>query len=312
MRVKEENVVPRHLGNGIIVFNDVLDIDQDFLIPYLAELHEKVVEEEFTIIHGENNEKLYAVNRSGHRYSIDDIYKVNRIMGFATNDKESETYKFFLSCEDAIYACLLRYVEQFPMILPSLWWKEQGHVAAYKPDSAMGFHSDNDVNYRPGEVPDMQLATRHVVGALLYFNDSVDSVDQIQKYEYIGGELDFKYLDVTYKPKTGDVIMFPSNYMATHEVRPLHSGSRYVYISYFSHGSADIQRGIGPAEKLDTLSSGQVWIPSVFKDYHAYIKNKYGDDLINHPHLTLPLERVSSSSGTTEEVQREKRKNDKQ
>ena len=113
-----------NLGSGVVVFKNIIDVDQDFLIPYLAELHKKVVEEDFTIIHNENGEALYAVNRSGHRYELSTINDVNRIMGFATEDQESKEYKFFQNCESEIYQCLIRYVEQYPLVLPSLWWKE--------------------------------------------------------------------------------------------------------------------------------------------------------------------------------------------
>jgi hypothetical protein len=297
---------PEHLGGGVIVFRNVIDIDQDFLIPYIAELHKKVVTEDFTIIHDDDGKALYAINRSGHRYELESINEVNRIMGFTTEDTESSTYKFFEKCESEIYQCLIRYVEQYPLVLPSLWWKEQGHVVAYSPDGAMGFHSDNDVNYQPGAIPDQQLATRHVVGCIIYFNDSVDSVDKIKKYEYVGGELDFKYLDVCYKPKAGDIIFFPSNYMASHKVKDVKNGARYAYISYFSHGSPDSDHGINPAVSLPQIMSGQVWIPELFDDYKQYITEKYGSTLTKHGDLTLPFARFANSSGTQEEVLREK------
>lgn len=299
---------PEHLGGGVIVFRNVIDVDQDFLIPYIAELHKKVVTEDFTIIHDDNGKAIYAVNRSGHRYEVESINEVNRIMGFATDDTESSTYKFFEKCESEIYQCLIRYVEQYPLVLPSLWWKEQGHVVAYSPDGAMGFHSDNDVNYQPGAIPDQQLATRHVVGCIIYFNDSVDSIDDVKKYEYVGGELDFNYLDVCYKPKTGDIVFFPSNYMASHKVKDVKNGARYAYISYFSHGSPDPDHGINPAIRLTKIMSGQVWIPELFNDYKQYITDKYGSTITEHPHLTLPFARFANSSGTQEEVLREKSK----
>jgi hypothetical protein len=174
----------------------------------------------------------------------------------------------------------------------------------------MGFHSDNDVNYQPGAVPDLQLATRHVVGCIVYFNDSVESVDEIQKYEYVGGELDFNYLNVCYKPKAGDIVFFPSNYMASHKVKDVKDGARYAYISYFSQGSPDVERGINPADSLPLVMSGQVWIPQLFNDYKQYLTEKYGNTLPNYSHLTLPFARVADSSGTQAEVLREKAKHE--
>ena len=302
-----------NLGGGVLVFKNMVEIDHDSLIPYLAELHEKVVHEDFTVIHDDEGNELYAINRSGHRYPLEDIYRVNRIMGFAPDDELDEKYIFFNKCEDAIYSCLLRYIEHFPMILPSLWWKTQGHVVAYRSQSDMGFHSDNDVNYQPGAIPDMQVATRHVVGAIMYFNDSVNSLEECGKYQYVGGELEFAYLGISYKPKSGDVIMFPSNYMGTHRVKECFGGSRYAYISYFAHGSEDPGRGVCPSDSGKfKLKSSQVWMPEVFEDYANYIKSKYGKDLDNNHMLAMPLNRTNKSNGTSEEVIKERNKNDLQ
>lgn len=301
-----------NLGGGVLVFRNVVEIDHDFLLPYLAELHKEVVHKDFTIIHDDDGEPLYAINRSGHRYPLDDIYRVNRIMDFAPDDTSSEKYKFFNTCENAVYSCLIRYVEKFPMVLPSLWWRTQGHIVAYRSGSDMGYHSDNDVNYFPGAVPDMQVAIRHVIGAILYLNDSVDSIEEIGEYGYLGGELEFPYIGVTYKPKSGDIIMFPSNYMGTHRVKECQGNPRYAYISYFSHGSEDEKRGVSPSEKTQKIQSSQVWIPEIFADYQKYLDSKYGDRVNDQHFLTLPLTRIYRSNGTTEEVMREKSKNDLQ
>lgn len=306
MALNTKDYEVENLGSGVIVFKNVIDIDHDFLIPYIAKLQEKVVAEDFTIIHDDSGNAIYAINRSGHRFELDKINDVNRIMGFATEDKASDVYKFFENCEEEVYQCLIRYVDHFPLILGSLWWKEQGHVVAYKVSYGMGYHSDNDVNYQPGAIPDLQLATRHVVGCILYLNDSVDSVDDITKYEFVGGELDFKYLNITYKPKSGDIVFFPSNYMASHQVKEIQHGARYAYISYFSQGSPDVVHGINPADSLPLIMSGQVWIPELFDDYKNYITNKYGDDT---RHSSSPFSRFADSNGTQEEVLREKAKN---
>jgi hypothetical protein len=98
----------------------------------------------------------------------------------------------------------------------------------------------------------------------------------------------------------GDLLIFPSNYLASHEVLDILSGHRFAYISYFSQGSEDVARGILPAGQ----SSGQVWIPEIFEDYKNYIIDKHGHDLTNKNHLTLPLSRINTSSGTL--IEREK------
>jgi len=304
-----KNLQLEELGPGIVLFKNAIEIDQDLIIPYLFSLKEKAIKEDYTIIYSDDNKPVYAVNRSGHRYSIEDIDKsCSHIMHFA-DQQDSLYYDFFKTCEESIYQCLIRYIEKFPMAAPCLWWKTQGHVVAYSPGSSFGLHADNDVNYQPGAIPDQQLATRNVIGALIYFNDSVDELSDIKKYEYIGGEIIFPYLNVKYKPKAGDLIMFPSNFLAAHEVKECHGGYRYGYVGYFAQGSSDESRGINIREKTSVIDSGQVWIPELFDDYLNYLNEKYGDSLFNYPELTRPIKRSNTSNGTTKEVENEKSKN---
>jgi len=301
-RIRQSDMEPENLGGGVFLFRDVIGIDKDWLIPSLIDMRKNVILEDFTIIHDEYGHPIHAINRSGHRYEVERVEQVNRITNLLMNDPDGLHYEFFKSCGEAIYKSLLMYIEQYPMILPSLWWKEQGHVVAYSPGSGMGLHSDNDVNYQPNAIPDLQLATRHVVGCIIYLNDSVEIDDyKIDSNDYVGGEIEFFYLGIKHKPRAGDLLIFPSNYLATHEVLDISSGYRFAYISYFSHGSEDIARGISPAGP----SSGQTWIPEIFEDYKNYISKKHGHNLTNKNHLTLPLGRVNTSSGTLIEKAKE-------
>jgi hypothetical protein len=301
-------VEPEHLGGGIVLFRNLVSVDHDLIIPYIAALKEKAVKEDYKIVHDEDGNSLYAINRSGHRYAIEDIYKSSsHIMNFIDNNTDQGIIDFFELCEKTFYESLLKYVTLFPMLLPSLWWRTQGHILAYGPGSAMGLHSDNDVNYQPGFEPDLQLAIRSVVGSIIYFNDSVDTVEDIVKYEYIGGEIEFPYSDVVYKPKSGDLLMFPSNFMAAHNIRHCYNGNRYAYIGYYSQGSAQPERGINiTVEEFPVGKQGQIWMPNIVKDYVDYVNEKYSgynEEKINE--LLRPTQRSYNSANTLKELTNE-------
>jgi hypothetical protein len=169
-------------------------------------------------------------------------------------------------------------------------------VAAYGAGSSMGTHNDNEVNYQVGFEPDLQLATRHVLSVLLYLNSSVEGQKELGKHEYSGGELEFVYANAVHKPKSGDLLIFPSNYLGTHEVRPCLSGERYVYISYFSHGSAHIERGIQPGPSVPVGKQSQVWLPTIVDDYVSYISKKHSSSKLK-PFMTgVPTQTHSSST----------------
>jgi hypothetical protein len=184
----------------------------------------------------------------------------------------------------------------------------------------MGMHNDNDVNYQPGFEPDLQLATRNVVGAIIYLNSSVKNKEDIIKHEYNNGEIIFPYAKANHTPKAGDVLIFPSNYLGTHEIEPCQNGSRYAYIGYFAQGSSHSDRGIFITnEELPIGTQGQIWLKTLREDYISYILDKYGyedlevasrDSRLNH--ILRPTILRPNSSGTSENVPHKKGKNEKQ
>jgi hypothetical protein len=302
MHLEETN--PQHLGMGVVLFKNAINVDEDKIIPFIASLKEKAIKDDYKIIYDENENPLYAINRSGHRYSLESIYNSSsHIMDFLNKDSDPFLIDFFAQCEKTFYNNLLKYIELFPMLLPSLWWRTQGHILAYSPGSAMGLHSDNDVNYQPGFEPDWQVATRSVVGSIIYLNSSVESKDEINKYEYLNGEIFFPYADVMYKPKSGDLLMFPSNYLGSHAINPCNEGSRYAYIGYFSQGSPHPDRGINITHgDIPPGLQGQVWMPDIVKDYVEYIKSKYDEDSKAANELLKPTTRMYNSSNTVKEL----------
>lgn len=58
------------------------------------------------------------------------------------------------------------------------------------------------------------------VSAVIYIND-----------DYVGGDLKFPRLDnLVYKPKAGDIAIFPSNYVYEHASLPMQSGTKYCVV----------------------------------------------------------------------------------
>ena len=308
---------PINYGMGVVCFPNSIAVDQDLLIPYLASLKEKAVRDDYTIV-SEDGLEPYAVNRSGHRFKLEDIDRsASHIMNFIDEQSPKQLVEFFEECEKVFYKSLLRYIEMFPMILPNIWWRTQGHVLAYGPNSDMGPHNDNDVNYQVGFEPDLQLATRNVVGVIIYLNSSVEKDSDIQKYEYNNGEIVFEYAGAVHKPKSGDVLIFPSNYLGSHEVKACRNGSRYAYIGYFAQGSSHPERGINIMHgDVPVGKQGQVWIPNLKGDYLNYIKEKYAiDDLnsIDDSNISLLLKGAAkrqNSHGTRKYLPHEREKHD--
>lgn len=62
------------------------------------------------------------------------------------------------------------------------------------------------------------------VSVIVYFNDGYD-----------GGEIEFPGFDVSYKPQSGDILIFPSSFIYNHSVKEITSGVRYAAVNWFSY-----------------------------------------------------------------------------
>jgi len=302
--IKEENIEIHDMG--IVLFKNVLPMDKHgYILDFARSLRLKALEDDFTFINDDLGNPQYAINRSGHRYSLEDVdIACNHIMNFMHEGLDKKYFDFFKACEDVLYSCMLRYVEMFPMVLTCLWWRTQGHIVGYGKGGRFGKHCDNDVNYQPGAEPDQQLAIRNVLGGLIYFNNSASSYSQVRSNnDYIGGEIVFPYAKFTYSPKAGDVLMFPSNYLGTHKVLECKEGERYAYVGYFAQGSNDPARGINVRQPSEVMDSGQVWMPNIVEDYLASIKKRHSKtDMETLALLTEAANRPMTSNNTNKEI----------
>ena len=82
-----------------------------------------------------------------------------------------------------------------------------------------GIHSDADDYCHEARQP-YRFIDRDF-SMLIYLND-----------EYEGGELFFKGLNYRYQPKQGDLVIFPSNHVFSHESLPIERGNKYALVSW--------------------------------------------------------------------------------
>jgi hypothetical protein len=275
-----------NLGGGIIRFPNVVDIDKEKVIPWIDENALSAHQQRWTY-HTDEEGNRYATNEDGNKFAVEQIEEVPvRVLQPVTHDTEPEMVETFRSWEDAIYKCLIRYIDEFPMVLGTLWWRTRGHVIRYDEGDYLGIHNDNDSNFRSTNgqryVPRGQAQIRQVVAVLLYINDCV-SEEEYDQSNYVGGELFFPYLNVETKPKTGDIFIFPTNYIATHGVKTVVNGKRYCYLEFWSQGSAQEETLVFIREPEDSISWCEPhWVDSIFDDYKRYcLHSEYGKNQVD-------------------------------
>jgi len=268
-----------HLGNGVVVFRNVFNVE-DFALKYIDDCAAEAHKERWSYITGEDGEE-YGINEDGFRYRIVDVPNAPvRLLEPVKDTTPKEVVDYFVYLEDMIYKCLLRYVDLFPLVVGSLWWKTRGHVMRYDGGGILGWHQDNDTNYKVTEgvryMPKGMVASRQTSGALAYFNDCVEDPSDLDGTNFAGGHLKFAYLGIDYKPQKGDIIFFPTNYMCSHSVTKMNGGTRYAYLTFFGQGADDPDANIRIVESADSTQwCPPVWFDNIYDDYERYCNSKY-------------------------------------
>jgi Rps23 Pro-64 3,4-dihydroxylase Tpa1-like proline 4-hydroxylase len=104
-------------------------------------------------------------------------------------------------------------------------YMEAINFVKYSKGEHFSYHSDHGYHY---------VCT---VSTVAYLND-----------DYDGGELRFNKLDLSIKPKSGDIIVFPSTFIYAHASLPVLSGEKYVAVTMFDYnnGYSQYRKNIKP------------------------------------------------------------------
>ena len=303
------------LAPGIVVFRNVINFDQRKIIDYIDENAAPAHATRWTYIVGEDGQE-YGINEDGFRYKPEDIPSTPvRLLKPVSHGTPEDIKDFFYSMEDTIYKCLMRYIDLYPLLVGCIWWRNRGHILRYEDQGVLGAHCDNDTNYKATEgvryMPRGQVAARQTMGSLTYLNDCVESEEEIDNTggtNFLGGHLEFFHLDVEYKPRKGDVVMFPTNYIASHQVSRMTAGRRYSYLSFFGQGSEDIKAGVSIASADESrMWCPPVWLDNIYDDYERFCKSPYSIFAPENNHINIGINpvyqgRCVAQYGTTHEA----------
>ncbi len=98
-------------------------------------------------------------------------------------------------------------------------WFEYPQVLRYEPGGWYRAHADSEVF-----VQDQQSWAKGIdrdISLLLYLND-----------EFRGGSLSFLNFNYSYRPRRGDLVVFPSDHRYAHQAEPVEQGLRWVVASW--------------------------------------------------------------------------------
>ena len=122
------------------------------------------------------------------------------------SNKKQEFYK---TTKESIMNCLDDYIASFSLLNSTL--VDSGWILLkYDKEDFFKNHVDNGVMFP------------RIVSVTGYFNDN-----------YSGGSIIYNNFNIKYKPEKGDVVIFPSDYVYSHEVEKITDGVRYAIVNWF-------------------------------------------------------------------------------
>lgn len=205
-------------GYGILVFPNVMEIDDNFIDEWMKR-RDEVESQDFTI-----NEDGFYVNRGGYLFTKAQIEEApRRYLNLTPQGCPVEDLEFHKKLEDAMFRCIHEYSNRYPEVKDCLWWRSNAHLAQYGVGVGMGLHHDNAI----GGASENENPLFNVVSASLILSD-----------RHEGGEIGFASVGKDYKINKGSIIMYPSSYMGAHYVKKITEGERISYLEFFGHGSS--------------------------------------------------------------------------
>ncbi len=284
---KFNDVEPKHLGGGVVVFSGAIDFDNEWACSFAEQQVSKERSQMYEDAIDPETGKPAFINRSGYYFDADGMNQMPRRGSQIHMDASEDVRNFLEFLEKSKDAYLLKYFYLFPLAYKNVWWKVKGHLVSYSVENGgkfLGPHSDTSADYSYGfPHPHDQLATRNTISCIVYLNDNFD-----------GGHHYFNYLDIDYKPCAGDILMFPSNYMAAHEVKETTGGSRYTYLGWYSHGTPNElvnEHIVDPIENPELAKTAtNIYMPTLRSDFAEYLnkvdpgKTSFGHSLVESMH----------------------------
>lgn len=230
------------LGGGVVLYEGAIDLDWDALREFAKESGDK----ERGIMYTPGKDPITGeqgfINRNGYFYPTDSIDIMPLHCAFIHQDHRPDVRAMLATMESAKDECLLEYLHRYPIAGKCIWWKIKGHFLVYPPGAYLGSHADTSTDYSYGSPhPTHQIATRTVVSTLTFVNDHVETDEELDGTNYTGGVVNFEYLGIQHAPRRGDILVFPSNYMAAHDVSLVGGGPRYAHVGWYCHGTPNAE-----------------------------------------------------------------------
>lgn len=196
---------------GIILFTDVFD-DVKKLINDIekaaSDPSQVVFWKRATVSNGADASRRKSEHRTNSNVVLDSnwIYAKNEIMQFAGN--------ISLNIIQKVKEGLEEYHKHFyPSVNPI-----PGEMIVLKYQTGQEYKQHVDAGTK----------NNRIVSMVIYLND-----------DYVGGNIEFPYLNFNLKPPANSMIFFPSNYIYAHIAHPVTEGTKYAVVQWITENHGD-------------------------------------------------------------------------
>jgi hypothetical protein len=190
------------LAPGVTMYTDVFDDPKKII-----EKIEKLFSSSYS---------LGGVYEGGEGTNFNVNTSTRNVDTFAMSDNMVPAYSpeqidLYNSIKNPMIQALFDYKAEYsiPELIDDCWM-----ILRYGKDQKFDNHADDGPLYP------------RLVSMTAYLND-----------DYEGGDLEYKNFGLSFKPRPGSVLIFPSNYVYQHRVVPVTSGLRYAVVNWFRWSS---------------------------------------------------------------------------
>ena len=196
-----ENTVVENPALGVYIYKNTLSKDMN-LVDRLEKVMNDNADEWFKWSEAQVGD--YQTMKD-YRDCVD--FKVRKSDLESPRISNSDMKSIYNEIDERLQKCIKDYCSKFNIHMD---YQEAVNFIKYGKGQHFAAHSDHGFSY---------VCT---VSSVMYLNDN-----------YSGGGLHFPFLNYTYTPEEGDIVLFPSTFLYMHAALPVEEGTKYAAVTMF-------------------------------------------------------------------------------
>ena len=222
------------IAAGIALWRNAFEIEDGFAEEYFAYRFEQsrgvswrgdkaLVKE--NLMHYESGASPLRVGN----HSLDETF---------TESNKYDSYSLYL--HKVLMKGLKDYLKTYPVLQKDIHFIENYRLVYYQPGDYMRLHSDqswsgNEGRSEPADLIENENGLRTIC-CIQHLSSSSDGEDP-EWGEFDGGEVSWPYVtDKSFMPQQGDMLIYPANFLYSHQVDRVLSGHRISNLVCIGHG----------------------------------------------------------------------------